>query len=79
MILKNLLDCLSRAATFGSNIGAGFLFPILIRSGLKDSLLKFTRTFGFSARVRGVNNVAVNYKRIYSKIPAAINSFLNKY
>ena len=47
-MLKDLLDYLSGAAAFGSNIGIGFLSAILIKGDFfKDSLLKFTRTFGF--------------------------------
>ena len=34
--------------------------------------------FGFSTRIRSVNNVTVNYKRIYSRILAAINGFLEQ-
>jgi len=69
----NSLDCLSRVAVFGSNIGVGLLSAILIGGNLlKDSLLKFAYIFGFSARIRSFNNVAVNYKGIYSRIPAAI-------
>ena len=76
---KNSLNCLSRAAAFNSNIGAGLLSTILIRGDLlKDSLLKFARIFGFSARIRSVDNIAVNYKRICSRILAAINSFLEQ-
>jgi hypothetical protein len=37
-----------------------------------------TYIFGFSTRIRSVNNVTVNYKRIYSRIPAVINSFLEQ-
>ena len=76
MTLKDSLDCLSKTAAFGSNISAGLFSAILIGGDfLENSLLKFARTFGFSARVRGVNNVAVNYKRICSRIPAAISGF----
>ena len=79
MTPKNSPDCLSRAAAFGSNIGAGLLSTILIGGDLlEDSLLKFARTFGFSARIRSVDNIAVNYKRICSRIPAAINGFLEQ-
>jgi len=74
---KNSPDCLSRAAAFGSNIGAGLLSTILIGGDLlKNSLLKFVCIFSFSARIRSVDNVAVNYKRICSRIPAAIDGFL---
>ena len=76
IIPKNSPDYLSRAAAFSSNIGAGLLSTILIGGDFKDSLLKFARIFGFSARIRSVNNVAVNYKRICSRILAAINGFL---
>ena len=76
--LKNSPDYLSRAAAFSSNIGTGLLSTILIRGNLlKDSLLKFVRIFGLSARIRSVNNVAVNYKGICSRIPAAIKGFFN--
>ena len=75
---KNSPDCLSRTIAFGSNIGAGFLSAILIRGNLKDSLLKFARIFGVSARIRSVNNVTVNYKRICSRIPAAIDGCLEQ-
>ena len=78
-MLKDSLDCLSGAAAFGSNIGAGFLSAILIGGDfLKDSLLKFTRTFGFSARIRSVDNIAINYKGICSRIPATIKGFFNQ-
>jgi hypothetical protein len=75
---KNSLDCLSKIIAFGSNISAGFLSAILIRGNLKDLLLKFARIFRVSARIRSVDNVTVNYKRIYSRIPAAINGFLEQ-
>ena len=79
MTSKDSPDCLSGAAAFSSNIGAGLFSAISIGGDfLEDSLLKFARTFGFSARMRSVNNVAVNYKRICSRIPAAINSFLEQ-
>ena len=76
--LKDSLDCLSGVAIFSSNIGAGLFSAILIRGDfLKDSLLKFAYIFGFFARMRSVNNIAVNYKGICSRIPAAIKGFLN--
>jgi hypothetical protein len=75
--LKNSLDYFSRVAVFSSNIGAGLLSTILIRGNLlKDLLLKFARIFSFSTRIRSVNNIAVNYRRICSRIIAAINGFL---
>ena len=78
MTLKNSLDYLSRAAAFGSNIGVGLLSTISIGGDLlKDSLLKFAHIFGFSARIRSVNNIAINYKGIYSRILAAIKGFFN--
>ena len=78
MTLKNSPDCLSRAAAFGSNIGAGLLSTILIGGNLlKDLLLKFIHIFGFSARIRSVNNIAVNYKGIYNRIPAIIKGLFN--
>ena len=75
-----MLDYLSKVV-FSSNIGIGFLSAILIGDNLKDLPLKFAYIFGFSARVKGFNNIAVNYKRICSKIPAIISGFffLNKY
>jgi hypothetical protein len=73
-----LLDCLSEAAAFGSNIGVGLLSAILIGGDLlEDSLLKFMHIFGFSARIRSVDNIAINYKGICSRIPAAIKGFFN--
>jgi len=75
---KDSPDCLSGAAAFGSNIGVGLLSAILIGGDLlKDSLLKFACIFGFSAGMRSVNNVAVNYKGICSRIPAAIKGFFD--
>ena len=79
MTLKDSLNCLNRAAAFSSNIGVGLFSTILIGGDfLEDSLLKFARIFGFSARMRSVNNVAVNYKGICSRIPAAIKGFFNQ-
>ena len=79
MTLKDTPDCLSGAAAFSSNIGAGLFSAISIGGDfLEDSLLKFARTFGFSARMRSVDNVAVNYKGICSRIPAAIKGFFNQ-
>jgi len=79
MTLKDSPDCLSRAAAFGSNIGAELLSAILIGGGLlEDLLLKFARIFSFSARMRSVDNVAVNYKGICSRIPAAIEGFFDE-
>jgi len=73
-----LLDCLSGVAVFSSNIGAGLLSAILIRGNLlKDLLLKLIYIFSFSARIRSVNNIAVNYKGIYSRIPATIKGLFN--
>jgi hypothetical protein len=78
-MLKDLLDCLSGAAAFGGNIGVGLFSAILIGGNLlKDLLLKFTYTFGFFARMRSVNNVAVNYKGICSRIPAAIKGLFDQ-
>ena len=78
MTLKDSPDCLSGVAAFSSNIGAGLLSAILIESNLlKDSLLKFVCIFGFSAKMRSVNNIAVNYKGICSRIPAVIEGFFN--
>ena len=77
-MLKDSPDCLSEVAIFGSNIGTGLLFAILIGSDfLKDLLLKFECTFGFSVRIRSINNVAINYKGICSRIPATIKGFFN--
>ena len=45
---------------------------------LKDLLLKFARIFSFSARIRSVNNITVNYNRICNRILAIINSFLEQ-
>ena len=75
-MLKDLLDYLSRVATFSSNIGVRLLSTILIGGDLKDLLLKFAYIFSFSTRIRSINNIAINYKRIYSRILAVINSFL---
>ena len=78
MTLKDPLDYLGGAATFSCNRGVRLLSAILIRGDLlKDLLLKFARTFGFSARIRNVNNVAVNYKGIYSRISATIKGFFD--
>ena len=78
MTLKDLLDCLSRVAAFSSNIGTGLFSAILIGGDfLEDLLLKFARIFGFSARIRSVNNIAVNYKGICSRILAIIKGFFN--
>ena len=76
--LKDLPDCLNGAAAFSSNIGAGLLSTILIGGNLlKDLLLKFIHIFGFSARIRSVNNIAVNYKWICNRVPAVIKGFFN--
>ena len=79
MISKNSPDCLSGTAAFSSNIGTRLLSAISIKGDLlKDLLLKFVHTFGFSARMRSVNNIAINYKGICSKIPATIEGFFNQ-
>ena len=73
-----MLDYLSGAAAFGSNIGVGLFSTILIGGDfLEDLLLKFIYIFGFSARIKSVNNIAINYKGICSRIPAAIKGFFN--
>ena len=78
MTSKDLLDCLSRAAVFSSNIGAGLFSAISIGGNfLEDLLLKFTYIFGFFAKIRSVNNIVVNYKGIYSRIPAIIKGFFD--
>ena len=78
IMLKNLLNYLSKAAAFSSNIGVGLLSTILIRGDLlKDSLLKFVYIFSFSARIRSIDNIAINYKGICSKILAAIKGFFD--
>ena len=71
-------DYLSGVAAFGSNIGVGLFFTILIRGDLlKDLLLKFSGIFSFFARIRSVNNIAINYKGICNRIPAAIKGLFN--
>jgi len=76
--LKDLPDCLNGAAAFSSNIGAGLFSIILIKGNLlKDLLLKFGGIFGFFARIRSVNNIAINYKGICNRIPAAIKGLFN--
>ena len=78
IILKDSLNYLSRVAAFGSNIGVGLFSTILIGGNfLKNLLLKFACIFGFSARIRSIDNIAVNYKGIYSRIPAAIKGFFD--
>jgi len=67
---------LGRVAAFGSDISAGLLSPILIGGDfLKDLLFELVGNFRLSTRTWAVNNIAINNKRICSRIPAIINSF----
>ena len=71
---------MDRVAVFSSNISAGLLSPILIGGDfLKDSLFKLVGNFRLSTGTWTVNNIAVNNKRICSRIPTIINRFLNRY
>ena len=76
MTSQNSLNSLGRVATFGSNINAGLLSPILIKSNfLKDLLFKLAGNFRLFTRIWTINNIAVNNKRIYSRILVIIDCF----
>ena len=67
---------MGRVAVFSSDISVGLLSLILIEGDfLKDLLFKLIGNFRLSTRTWAVNNIAINNKRIYSRILVIINSF----